>query len=137
MIQEMVQAMTQAIYTVAPDIPIYDAQTEQPFKVPCFHIVLKAMNQKKNLGNRYQQTYSYDVRYYPAENIGAEVDVRRIQELAVDALEWIEVSNKPVKGLDIRAEYAEGMLHVFVDYQVSVIEVGDPDGLMEQLEIKN
>ncbi len=137
MIQEMVQAMTQAIHTVAPDIPIYDAKTEQPFKLPCFYIVPKAMNQKKNLGNRYQQTYSYDIQYYPSENIGAEVDARRMQEIAVDALEWIEVSNKPVKGLDIRAEYAEGMLHVFVNYQVSVIEVEDSDERMKQLEIKN
>ncbi|NLY47185.1 MAG: hypothetical protein GX053_14535 [Tissierella sp.] len=114
---------------------IYSEEIEQDFQEPCFYVRELRSNQEKELGGRYKRGHFYNIHYFPNPNSETKnSDLRKMAETLYDQMEYIEVSGRPLMGLDMNHRIVDGVLHFFVKYPIFVYKETDFIPTMENLE---
>ena len=112
----------------------YSKDVQQGLKAPCFFIALVKSSRIKQIGLRYWMENNLDVQYFPAVK-GSNVEMFDVAKQLFDALELFELPNGDlVRGVKMRYEIVDGILHFFVDVNLFLLKELIIDN-MEELTI--
>ncbi len=125
MITDLIKAIATAINTeFNSEDDIYHIYTEdisQGFEEPCFSIVPVMTTNRNLLYPRYQREYSFDIHYFVKDEIqNKKAECIAIAERLFLCLEFINFVDNTYKGIKMRYEVIDGVLHFFVSYNVIV-----------------
>lgn len=121
MINKIVDGISKAINVEFGDeYEIYTESTEQGLKEPCFSII--CINPANSLfrQNRYFRKNQFCIHYFPSTESEKE-ECQEVTERLYDCLEYIEIDKETkTMGTDMYAEYPDGILNFFVNYDMYV-----------------
>lgn len=129
MIGAIKQGIAQALDAYFPNATIYNESIEQGFKEPCFYIKSITTAEKQFVGNRYKRSNPFDVMFFPDPTKDMNDQIEETTEKLYCALEHIAVGGS-VKGVNMRSEPQNGVLHFFVNYNLIVRRVKQPPEVM-------
>lgn len=113
-----------------PGVKIYGEEIRQGFKGPCLFVKLFPVSQDQLLGRRYQRSHSFDIHYFA----GSNEELHDMAEQLYDKMELVSIADSLMRGVKMRHEVVDGVLHFFVDYNFHVIRDAEPDPLMQTME---
>lgn len=108
-------------------------QIKQGFKKPCFFIQCLNPNIRQFLGKRYFRQNQFCIQYFPKSNTDGNVECYSVAETLQFLLETIPVSDKYIRGTNMRYEVVDGVLNFFVNYDCFAYKV-DEKFLMETMQ---
>lgn len=111
---------------------IYTESIEQGLVEPCFSILCLNPTINQVLGNRYFRTHQFCIHYFPSSSDGKS-ECYSVVERLMDCLETIEVDGDSVMGTKIHAEITNGVLSVFVNYNMYVRKENPAEPSMEEV----
>ncbi|AFL99520.1 hypothetical protein Desde_1088 [Desulfitobacterium dehalogenans ATCC 51507] len=128
-----------ALHLYFPGIDIYGEEIRQGFEEPCFFVKLFPVSQEQLLGRRYKRNHSFDIHYFPTEAGEGEEqrqneDMHDMAEALYDKMEMVPVTGGLIRGVKMRHEIVDGVLHFFVDYNFHVLREAVPDPPMQTME---
>lgn len=133
MVNEIITGISQAIFSEFGDsCKIYDENVKQGFKEPCFFIAQISSSESQRLGSRYHRPSLWDIHYFPKNG---RAEAREVGERLLCALEYIELPDGPVRGTKMEYRLEDDVLHFFVNYDLFIYKVTEPDENMDDLEI--
>jgi len=133
MLNETVNGIAQKLSDMFGDeYEIHIDAVEQGLKEPCFLIVCLTGNQQQEIGTLYERKQAFDIHYFPKANKITR-EVNSVISLLNMELEYINVNSNLVRGTKMKHEVINGVLHFFVNYDVRIRKVIEPDPLMEDL----
>ncbi|MGG4344925.1 phage tail terminator family protein [Paenibacillus lautus] len=127
-------AVHEALDTAFPDIEIMGEEIKQGLKPPCFFVRFLEPEHTQELGRRYMRYHPMVVRYYDPDRSNAEM--YDMGEKLTSALDWITVSGGLVRGIGMRFEIVDEVLHFFVEYNFHVWEKAPVEPKMQDLDIQ-
>ena len=80
------------------------------------------MSEGQLVDNRYLQTYSFTVLYWPKDEAEPIKEINSIQYNVLDTLEYIQVGDLIIRGENRSAKITDLVLSVFVDYSLHVFK---------------
>lgn len=136
MINDLINGISIKLRSVfGSDYKIYKEEVKQGLVEPCFNIVVLEPSQEAKLPNRYLRSYPIDVHYFPKTNTKNEM--YEVAEKLLIELEYITVLDNLCRGIKMRYEIVDGVLHFFVNYDFFVKkEMGKQDN-MEELTVNS
>ena len=134
MLNDIINGISVAINAEFPDLQIYIDEIEQGMQTPCFLIFNLTNRETQKLNNRYLREHSFNVQYFPKSITKPTREAATVGTKLFDVLEYITVNGALVRGTDRRHELVNDVLHFFVDYDVYIHKLKDPDPYMETLE---
>ena len=136
MVESIMKAIAAVLHTAFPNAAIYTEDVPQGFTAPCFFIMLLNSTQKPRLGYRFYQDYFFDVQYFPENQSRANAEIQNMALELYDNLEFIPWEKRLLKGIDMRHEQQEGMLHFFITFYAAGERERERLANMEDLTIK-
>lgn len=139
MITDIKKAIAKAINTefnsdVEDAYRIYTEDISQDLIEPCFSIVHLLSTNESLLPPRYMRNYSFDIHYFPKDNVKVKEECEEVAERLFLCLELINFVDNTYGGIKMNYEVVEGVLHFFVSYNVIVKKVITPVESMETIE---
>lgn len=137
---DITQGIVDAIWHLYDgQVPIYTEQQKQGFQSPCFFVELINSSIEREMGNRFLETATFQVSYFPELTEGDSPDYidmqKQIRPLTL-ALEVIPVAGtKGIRGDDIETVINDDVLHITVSYSRFVYLAGDREAYMGTLEL--
>lgn len=113
-----------------PGIEVYGEEIKQGFEEPCFFVKLFPVAQDREFNRRYKRYHSFDIHYFAQTN----EEMHAVAEQLYGCLEYIQVSDRVVRGNKQRHEILDGVLHFLVSYDFFVFREATPDPKMQELE---
>jgi hypothetical protein len=107
----------------------------QGLKEPCFLIVNLKGGQEQEIGTLYNRDQSFDIHYFPKDKKKITREVNDIADTLNMELEYITVGGNLVRGTEMKHETVNGVLHFFVNYDIRVRKVVEPDEFMGTIKI--
>ena len=135
MLNKTITGIAQKLNQVFGDgYEIHIDEVKQGLKEPCFLIVCVTGSQQQEIGTLYEREQAFDLHYFPkAKNYTTEVNS------VVDALnmelEYITVDGNLIRGTKMKHQVTDSVLHFFVNFDIRIRKVVEPDPFMEGLEI--
>lgn len=135
MLNKVIDGIAQKLNQVFGDgYEIYIDEVKQGLKEPCFLIVCLTGRQEQEIGVAYNRELPFDIHYFPqTKNITREVN--SVADTLNIGLEYIQIEDGLLRGTDLKHEVIDAVLHFFVNYDLRIRKVVEPDTLMEDLEI--
>ena len=100
---------------------IYIDDLEQGLEEPCFLVTPLTTVENPLLGNRYERNYPFMVQYFPkAKKYNTECN--QVAEQLLNALEYISVDGRLIRGRDITSHVVDGVLNFEVTYKMHVFK---------------
>ncbi|MCL2357102.1 MAG: hypothetical protein FWC70_08100 [Defluviitaleaceae bacterium] len=112
---------------------IFPEEVKQGLTRPCFFIKLLNPSNKKEVGETYMRENSYCIHYFPENTNQPKTECYKTLDELYLAMEYIEVDGNLVRGVGMHGEIHDETLLFYVNYNVRVRKVYDPD-LMAHLE---
>ncbi len=109
-----------AVFTES-EYRLYTEKVEQGFSEPCFFVSVINQMQRQRLGNRYRETYSFDIIYFPSEDGEVNKECLAVAEELYELLEYITAENDQLRGINLNSRVDDNVLHFLVDYNVSIV----------------
>ncbi|MGE6261107.1 phage tail terminator family protein [Heyndrickxia sporothermodurans] len=116
------------------DFEIYGEENPQDFSASCFFVKLLNVDQKQELGNRYRRSYFFDIHFYPEDK-----KIRTMHEMAeqlYELLEVIDIDQDLQRGIGMKHEIIDDVLHFFVHYNFIVRKVELDESKMQDLNVE-
>lgn len=114
---------------------IYSENIEQDLKTPCFIIQVVEAANTPLLNLRSKRDYSFDIVYISKS--GNKSELLDIADKLFTCLKFITLLNEDKQmGFNMRYEMVDGVLHFFVKYPATMIEVENIPA-MESVEVNN
>lgn len=113
---------------------IYSEDVKQGLNEPCFFIAFLNTSKTQWIGPRFLKENSFDIHYFP-KGPDANGEMLDVAELLEVGLEYIVVDGSFVRGTKMNSEIVDGVLHFFVNYNMSMVKVEDPLDQMDGLSI--
>lgn len=133
MINDILTAISTAIFTQFPEANMYVEPVEQNLVEPAFYIHCINVDQSNLIAGRFRQSMPFEVVYFPLNGTTEINDT--LPELLV-TLRLITLKNgQKLSGNNIKGQVIDDLLHVFVDYDTVVSVATDPVDKMEDLKI--
>lgn len=132
-INDVRYAVHTALDAAFPDIPIAGEEIKQNLNPPCFFVKLLEPAHTQELGRRYMRYHYFDVHYF-ADGRKNE-DMYAMAEQLTAVLQQIIVAGRPVRGINMRFQVIDEVLHFFVDYNFHVWAPKADDPTMENLDV--
>lgn len=126
-------ALNAALDAAFPDIRIMGEEIKQGLEPPCFFVRLNEPTHTRELGRRYMREHPFVVRYYGIDR--KNEDYYDMAEKLTSALQQIDVNEITVRGIDMRFEIVDEVLHFFVNYNFLVWEPAPDVPKMQDLDI--
>jgi hypothetical protein len=127
-------AVHAALDTAFPDITIMGEEIKQGLNPPCFFVRFLEPEHTQELGRRYMRYHPMVVRYYAAER--SNEDMYSMAEKLTSTLDWITVGGGLVRGIGMRFEIVDEVLHFFVEYNFHVWEDAPDVPKMKELDVQ-
>ncbi len=103
----------------------YQNDVKQGFKPPCFFLAVLNPELTPLIGRRYVNRNPLDIRYFPQDG----ADNKELFAVALELTEALEFIALPggelVHGTGMNYEVADGVLHFFVNYNLTLIKPAD------------
>lgn len=134
-IQELIDAIAEALFQkFGSNKKIYTEKVEQGLKTPCF--LIRCLNPTKNLhlGRCYKRTNQFAIQYISSTAEAYEECVSIMEEL-FECLEYVIISGKPIRGMDLHGEITDGTLTFTVNYDGFVLKETEEQPDMEGLKV--
>lgn len=133
-INDVRQAVHAALAEFFPDVPVLDGEAPEETSPPYFVVQLLESGHVQELGRRYQRQYPFSIQYVDpdAEN----EDRYDAADKLSDALQWIEVAGRPVRGMGMKFKIENQILQFSVEYRIRVWKTAPPDPAMQTLDLK-
>ncbi len=126
MINKLIEGISKKLYEVFGNVKIYVDEIPQNFVTPSFFVKCLTHNDNLMLFDTKRKITKFDILYFPTENnLNKEYEVNNVLAVLVDSLNIIEADGHKVKGLNITTEKVDGVLHFFVDYNITLIKQGE------------
>jgi hypothetical protein len=136
MINCVVDGISEKLHSVfGGKYTIYTESVKQGLEEPCFFIQLVAPSSTRGLNRRFSRQNLFAIQFFPASG-EPKAECNQMQDDLYLALEYITVDGNMQRGIGMRGELVDGVLHFFVNYNMFVI-VPEEETLMEILEIEN
>lgn len=133
MINDIITAISTAIFTQFPEANIYTEPVEQGLVEPAFYIHCINVDQSDLIAGRFRQSMPFEVVYFPLNGVA---DINSTLPALLVALKLITLENgQKLSGYNIKGQVIDDLLHVFVDYDMVVKVVTEPVDNMEELKI--
>lgn len=101
---------------------IYENDVKQGLKEPCFFIASLSPSRIQLVGRRYRQIMPFDIAYFPKDG-GDNSGMNSIGDQLLDVLEYVTLPpNAPVRGVKMRYEIVDGVLHFFITYELHLMK---------------
>ena len=112
---------------------ISSEKVDQGLKEPYFLIFVISPSRKPIIGQRHSAKNNFDIHYFPKEHDN-RAEMTNIGEALYDALEYIKLLNGDlVKATNMRYEIIDGVLHFFINYNMTLIKKQEKDYMEELL----
>lgn len=133
MINDVLVAISTAIFNQFPDANNWITPIEQGLVEPAFYIHCINVDQSDLIAGRFRQSMPFEVVYFPLNGFS---DIYATLPVLLVALRLITLENgQKLSGYNIKGQVIDDLLHVFVDYDMTVKIVTDPVDKMEELKI--
>lgn len=132
-INEVYGGVMDALADRFPAIPRYGEKDDAEPEEERFVLRLSPIEQARSLGSRHSRSYRFDIRYAAPASGGYEQSFAVIDGL-FERMEKIAVGGHPVRGTDMRYEFAEGMMHCYVTYQLQTRGGAADEPSMQRLD---
>lgn len=133
-INDVRYAVHAALDAAFPDTEIMGEEIKQGLKPPCFFVRLLEPAHEQELGRRYIRYHPFVVRYYAPDR--ANDAMYDMAEQLTSALQQITVAGRPVRGIGMRFEIVDEILHFFVEYNFHVWAPKPDEAAMETLDVQ-
>lgn len=138
MIESVINAISNGLYHSFNDnIKIYTESMDKSVKKPCIFLLLKEFKEVKVISNRYKQTATFNITYYPKEQDLTNDEIIQKFSCIKDALEIIVEGDNYYNSNNISFNINDGVLNIIVIYEYFVIKEKEPYELMGHLSVKN
>ena len=104
------------------EFKIYTEQIKQGLKPPCFFIQLVNPMNIKLVGGRYIRQNLFDIHYFPA-SAEPNAECYNVQDVLYLAMEYITADGDLIRGINMRGEFVDGVLHFFVNYNMVIRKI--------------
>lgn len=136
MINEIIQAIGSSLSGEFGDsYTNYTEESEQGFEKPCFFISCVTSVRRPFMGKRYFCESQFCIQYTPADGRQIKEECNAVTERLFSCLEYLTVAGEPVRGSNMKVEFADGLLKLFVNYNLFVYKAADSVS-MEELSKK-
>lgn len=115
---------------------IYPEAVKQGLSNPCFFVRLVNPQSTMQPFQRYLREHLFCIQYMPLSETEPRKECHTVMDKLYLALEYIKVDGHLQRGVNLRGEFANDMLHFFVEYNLIVRKVPDIPP-MEILEVPN
>lgn len=133
MINKIIDGISVAINSEFGDnYEIYTETVEQGLKEPCFSILCINPTNKQFLGKKYFRTNQFCIHYFPSSNESRNESFIVMGRL-FDALEYITVDGDLTRGTGMKAEFVDGVLNFFINYDMFVRKDEEAEPFMEDV----
>ncbi|WP_313524824.1 phage tail terminator family protein [Anaerotignum sp.] len=134
MVNKLITGIGQAIRREFPETTykIYTEKTEQDLKRPCFFILCVNQRREAKLNERFRLNSSFDIQYFPyVGNVEGGETAGKLWLV----LEWVTIDDALIRGSSMNYKIEDGILHFFVDYNVSMDRKKEPNVFMEEVKV--
>lgn len=115
---------------------IYTESLKQGLKEPCFSVYCINPTNELFLNKRYFRTNQFCIQYFPSSDEN-NVEMNDILERLFYCLELINVNGDLTRGSRMRAEFVDGVLNFFVNYDMFVYRIEESEDAMEELDVNS
>lgn len=98
------------------DIPNVGEEVSIPNAAPYFLVRLHSVSQEGEMGSRYKRSHHFEIQYVPASEANANEEMHTVAEHLYDVMEYVEAAGSLLRGINLRHEIIEGILHYYADY---------------------
>lgn len=133
-IYDVLTGVTTAISQRFPNLTIYSEEMKQGDQAPCFFVKLLPVEHIQELGRRYRRNFLFDIHYYPDPNKDLQIDAHEMAEQLYGLMEFITVHNKLQRGIKMKYEFKESVLHFMVEYHFRFMREKPQEQHMRSLE---
>ena len=113
---------------------IYTEAVKQGLKEPCFIVRLVNPVSKTELGRRYLRQNLFAIHYLPKSSEEPKAECYRVLEELYLAMEYITVNGDLQRGVGMRSELVDDVLHIYVNYNMYVHIPQDYESMAELVE---
>ena len=138
MVNTFLDAVTQALYTAfGENYAYYVENVEQHAKKPCFRAGMINPAIRSVSPNRYYREMPVVIHYFSnsGESIGEVKNIWEVNEMLIEAMEYLHVQDCIFRGENIESQITEGVLQFFITYSFYTSIVNDTE-TMETYEQK-
>lgn len=112
---------------------IYREAKKQGLKEPCFFIQCLNPTESLVLGKRYFRRNQFCIQYFPKDESHKNEECCEVAERLFMCLEYLNVGDDLVRGIKMKYEVADGILHFFVNYDLFVYRIAESVPTMEEV----
>lgn len=124
---DIVIGISQKLYeTFGEDYTIYSENVDQNFQEPCFFIKHISGSLDELVGDRWFETNSFVIHYFPKIEFNNE-EINDVIPKLYDCLEYITVNDGLLKGVRRNYKIVEGVLEFFIEYNYTLVKRKIPD----------
>lgn len=95
----------------------------QDLETPCFFIQCLEPESKKYIGTRYLRKHHFVIQYFPQSESDANTECYSVGEQMYECLEVINIDGFFLRGMEMKFEIVDDVLHFFVDYNAFIRKV--------------
>lgn len=128
-INDVRDAVVGALADSFPGIKVSDEEIKQGLGQRRFYVKLLDADQQAQVGNRYQRDHAFDVHYFGPNN----AELHGVAEQLYDVLELIPTSGRYLRGIRMRHEIVDSILHFFFTVQFRVARLAAAEPTMQTL----
>lgn len=134
MINTLIESISVALnMEFGDDIYVCMEEIKQDLKEPCFFISCLNPVSRLYMGQRYFRQNKFCIQYFP-ETEERQRECNDIAERMIQCLEYINTSEGPVRGANMKYEVIDQVLNFFVNYDMFVYKATKHTP-MEKIEI--
>ncbi|MFC3802710.1 DUF6838 family protein [Cohnella sp. GCM10012308] len=115
-INDIRDAVVGALADSFPGIKVSDEEIKQGLGQRRFYVKLLDAAQLAEVGSRYRREHSFDVHYFGPDN----AELNDVAERLYDVLEMMPTPGGDLRGIRMRHETVDGVLHFFFVVQFRV-----------------
>lgn len=136
MLNEIIKGVSAKLNTSFGDgYKIYQDDVKQGLKKPCFFIAVLQPELSPLLGTRRMNRNPLDVQYIPSDPC-KNAEMFSVAGKLVEALAFITLPDGDIlRGTSMNYEVVDGVLHFFVNYNLTLVQVSTEETPMESLDI--
>ena len=117
MLDSIIDGIVEALKNNFGGVPVYTEHAMQGLLKPCFNVYFLESNSEQLLGSRYKRDYYFTVQYVPHDS---KDNFNSVLDGLYYALEIINVDGDKVRAMELRGEFANGMIYFTVIYSVII-----------------
>ncbi|WP_025026338.1 phage tail terminator family protein [Caldalkalibacillus mannanilyticus] len=115
-----------------PEIDVLSEGIAEEVVPPCLEVKLVETSQTHDMNTRYRRKHSFEICFYAVEPKNSELHDQAEQLYSI--MDVLQIQEKGYRGMGMRHEIVEQVLHFYVDYHVLIHKEGTTNTPMRKLE---